>query len=285
MRNRKTPFQKKIIYGIVATGIFGLLLAGFCFRIRSPKQQQTYSVVVMGDSLVAQCREDTSVPALLQERLGKSVYNAGFGGTCLALQNLEEDTEYASELLNMVSLSKAILAGDFGAQQTVRSRQEITDYFADTVDTLAEIDFNQVEVLVLSFGLNDYHAAIPMEDAKYPQSEYTFKGALRSVVTELQGKYPGLRIVLMTPTFTWYRSNHLTCEEYDPGNGCLEEYVMAELELGRELDVEVLDLYHDFYSHETWEDWETYTEDGLHPNEYARELIAQKLAELLEETE
>lgn len=283
MGNRSEPSKRKILYSLVALGMFAVLLAGlhvFCLD----GGQESYAVVVMGDSLTAQCRENTSIPALLQKYTHKTVFNGGFGGTCMTLQSPDEETDYASELLNMVSLSKAIQAKDFGAQQTVRSRQEITDYFADTVDDLARIDFEGMQVLVLSFGLNDYHAAVPIEDAKYPFSEYTFKGAVRSVVLNLQKQYPDLRIVIMTPTFTWYRSNHLTCEEYDPGNGFLEEYVQAELELGTELGVEVLDLYHDFYTYDVWEDWEIYTEDGLHPNEYGRDMIARRLAEMLEET-
>ena len=47
------------------------------------------------------------------------------------------------------------------------------------------------------------------------------------------------------------------------------------------LNVEVIDIYHDYYPHDTWDDLYLYTDDGLHPNEAGREKIAQTIAERL----
>lgn len=273
----------KIIYWIVAV----IVVAALCLlvvRVKIPKQESRtqYSVVLLGDSLVGLCRDETSVASVMEEMLGQPVFNGAFGGTCMALQDQEAATNYTMELLNMVSLSKALAADDFGVQQTVRSRREITDYFMDTIDELAQVDFKQVQTLVLAFGINDYHAGMPLENAGNPFDESTFGGALRSVLRTLQGTYPDLRIILVTPTYAWYRSNGLTCEEYATGDAFLEEYVAKELEIAQEYGIEAIDLYHDLYPHETWEDWQIYTEDGLHPNESGRRLIAETLVERLE---
>ena len=74
-----------------------------------------------------------------------------------------------------------------------------------------------------------------------------------------------------------------TCETEDFGGGPLEDYVNAEIALARELDLEVIDLYHDFFPHEEWEDWRLYSKDGLHPNEAGREKIVLEIAEYLKE--
>ena len=183
----------------------------------------------------------------------------------------------------MVSLSKALAADDFGVQQTVRSRREITDYFSDTVDELAQIDFRKVETVVLVFGLNDYHAGIPLDNVSDPYDEGCFGGAMRSVIRSLKGTYPQLRIILVTPTYAWYHSEHLTCEEYKTGEAFLEEYVQKELEIAEEYGLESIDLYHGIYPHEKWEDWKIYTIDGLHPNEAGRRMIAEILAKQIAE--
>lgn len=282
MSGKKTTTALKIIYGVAAVVLF-VVLAVLTFPDRQGELvRSSFPVVILGDSLTGQCRDESSVAKQLEKLIDKPVYNGAFGGTCLAVQEDVKDN-YTADMLNMVSLSKALAADDFGVQQTVRSRREITSYFGYVIDELEAIDFHQVEVLVLAFGINDYHAGIPMDNEDNPMDETTYGGALRSVLTTLQESYPDLRIVLATPTYAWYVSKELTCEEYDTGSVYLEEYVNTEISIAEEFGVEVVDLYHDVYAHEEWEDWKTYTEDGLHPNESGRVLLAERIAEALQQ--
>ena len=62
----------------------------------------------------------------------------------------------------------------------------------------------------------------------------------------------------------------------------MEDYVEAQRRVAQECGVEFLDLYHDFYPHEEYGDWQLYTEDGMHPNEAGRQKIAQTLAAYLQ---
>ena len=101
---------------------------------------------------------------------------------------------------------------------------------------------------------------------------------------ELREAYPDLRIIFITPPYTWYTVPEVTCEEYDLGGGVLEDYVNAEIGICEALDVEVIDIYHDYYPHDNWDDLYLYTDDGLHPNEAGREKIAQTLADYLNQT-
>ncbi|MDE7114685.1 MAG: hypothetical protein K2O57_10995, partial [Acetatifactor sp.] len=191
MKDRSGLFSQ-IAYGLAAVLVF-VLLCGFFVQSREEETALTqYPVVILGDSLMGQCRDETSVAELLEERLGRPVFNGAFGGTCMALQEQELEANYTMELLNMVNLSKALSADDFGAQQTVRSRREITDYFGDTVDELAVIDYQKVEILILAFGINDYHAGIALNNERNPLDESTYGGALRSVLTTLQKCYPDM---------------------------------------------------------------------------------------------
>lgn len=91
------------------------------------------------------------------------------------------------------------------------------------------------------------------------------------LLKELREAYPELRIIFITPPYTWYTDPELTCEEYDLGGGVLEDYVNAEIGLCEALNVEVIDIYHDYYPHDTWDDLYLYTDDGLHPNEARQE--------------
>lgn len=279
--------RKINIYFVAAVPVFiciGILyfVFGYYRDIQAGNASRTeYPIIIFGDSIVGQCRDQTSVSGLLNSMLDEPVFNAAFGGTCMAAHDQDISTNYTMEMLNMVNISKAIAADDFGVQQTVHSKREITFYFGDTVDELEYVDFQSAKVMILAFGINDYHAGTPLDNDKDPYDERTYGGALRSVITTMRELYPDLRIVLVTPTYAWYRSNGLTCEEYDTGGYFLEEYVNKEISVAEELGVEAIDLYHDLYPHRTWDDWKIYTEDGLHPNEDGRRMIAEIIVDVL----
>lgn len=277
--------RRTIIYGIISVVLFALLFVGtFESRIGAKSTEQP-KVVAFGDSVLGLIRDETSVTSLLQERLGETVFNGGFGGSCMAKNADNLQLSYPKNCLTMLGLTEAILGEDFGVQQSVQWRESNMQYFPEVVDALETIDFSAVEVVLIQHGINDYHAGIPIENPENPYDEYTFVGALRTSVEALREVNPNLRIVLITPTYTWYAEKEQTCREVNFGGGLLEEYVNAELGAAQELGVEVIDVYHDFYPHETWEDKDLYTWDGIHPNEAGREMLAARIAEVLAQTE
>lgn len=288
---RKAYAGKGLIISILALLLFAELLA-VSFPMESAagrERTDDYHMVILGDSIFGQVRDDTSIPARLEGLLGIKVYNGALGGTCMGRLDENIGASQVSDALSMVGLSKAIVSGDFRLQEHLRVEESGTEYFAETIAGLKAIDFSQVELLLIGHCVNDYHAGEsiapatgdPLADELY--DEHTFTGALRSAVQTLQEAYPELRIILVTPTYTWYTQPLLTCEEYLQNGNILEDYVKAQLTLAAELDVEIIDLYHDVYPHEKWEDWMLYSADGLHPNEAGRELLAEQIAGYLAE--
>lgn len=247
-----------------------------------PKEREA-AVVVFGDSVMGEVRDGTAVPAQLETLLGRRVYNAGFGGTCAARTEQGEPLDYIWGTFSLVELAKAVEAGDFGVQQSVVMRESNTEYFAEVIDGLEQIDFSDVEIVLIQQGLNDYHRGVLIEDPENPCDEHTFLGALRVAVHSLKSRNPEVRVMIVTPLFTWYTDERQkTCEAADYGGGVLEDYVNAEIALAEELGIEVIDLYHDFFPHEEWEDWRLYSRDGMHPNEAGREKMAGRIAEYIE---
>lgn len=287
---RKNRFVQKFING---TSMLFLALAVvflavlYCFTVGRGAEREAktlqYTIAAFGDSILGEYREEDSVTELLAQLLGEPVFNAALGGTSMARLDKERQMGENPDGLSMVSLSKSVAVSDFGVQQTIHVKKGATEYFDDTIDEMDQIDFGQVELLLLQHCLNDYHAGIAMENPENPYDEYTYGGAMRSTLRILKQTYPDMRILVLSPTYTWYTSQKLTCEEFDPGGGILEEYVEIQRLVAQEMQVEYLDLYHDFYPHESWEDWQLYSRDGLHPNEAGRQLIARRIADYLTE--
>jgi len=240
-------------------------------------------MVTFGDSVFGEVRDDTAIPALLEELTGLKVFNSAMGGTCIARFEENRRMDYLQGSLSMVGLAKSIYAKDFGVQQSGYYRDHMMDYFEEVIDTLEKVDFESVEIVLIQQGVNDYHAGVPIENPEDPYDVYTYLGALRTAVEALQKANPDMRIVLVTPAYTWYILTGLNCEQQDNGGGVLEDYVNAEISFAEEMGLEIIDLYHDFLPNDSWEDYTLYTRDGLHPNEEGRRLWAEKIAgELLE---
>lgn len=274
--------RKKICYWFFAILCFcaaATALTGYVGK----KKTRSPDLVILGDSLFTQTEQQASVGERLQSRSGLTVFGGTFGGTCMARRNVRKIMGYDQDVLSMAVLARAVASEDFAAQQSVRNTGVADEYFEETVDGLDQVDFDDVKILLLVFGMNDYHSGIPVEDTDDPRRETTYAGALRTVLELLQKRYPDLRIILVTPTYSWYPHQGITCEVFNPGGGILEDYVEKEMEIAREYGVEILDLYHDLYAHDSADDWKTYTRDGVHPNEAAMEMIASVIADYLEE--
>ncbi|MCI9336214.1 MAG: glycosyltransferase [Lachnospiraceae bacterium] len=277
---RKSLTKKTLFCGLGALLGFGLLF-GATFQGRGQRGRQVTDIVVFGDSVFTDIGGMEAIPDRLAQALDMSVYNASMGGTCASRLEKERRQDSATGSMSLAGLAKAVRGMDFTVQQTAGLRESNTEPFPGIIAGLAEIDFSRVEMVLIGKGLNDYHGGAVIDNPLDPYDEYSFLGAIRSAVKDLRERNPDVRIVLVTPAYAWYTAQGVTCEEIEYGGGFLEDYVNAELGLARELGVEAVDLYHDFYPHEREEDWELYTADGLHPNEAGREKIVQKIIDTL----
>lgn len=273
--------KKKIIYGILAVLCFGILYS--IAAVPPTELTESYDMVVLGDSILGQTQDETAIPYQVGEALDLTVFNGAMGGTCMGRQ---QETLYQNDIrdaLSFVSISKSIVAKDFRMQKLVKLNESGTQHFPELIEQLSGIDFSNVKILLIGYGVNDYHAGEAIFSEDDPYNEYTCIGALLSGIRTLQNSYPNLRIVMVTPTYTWYTDRGVTCEEYVLGGNVLENYVNAELVAAEELGIEIIDLYHDVYPHDTWGDWKRYSTDGLHPNEDGRKLISQIIIDYLQE--
>lgn len=276
-------FVKKNAYLGISAILFLCLAASF--QIPKKLQKEEYRIVFLGDSIIGNVRDDTSITAMLEENLGVPVYNGAFGGTTAAALNVEERAAIPMDCISLVELADGICYDDFSVSNASINSWVIMDYFPETVFGFNRVDFNKVEILVIEQGVNDYLAGVPLDNEEDPYDIFTFGGSLRYTLRELKECRPNTRVLLCTPTYMWHVERGGSCEELDWGGGHLEDYVNLELEIAREFGVDVLDNYHDSGIGGEFENWPDYTEDGLHLNEAGRRLIAQCITEAIKAME
>ena len=136
------------------------------------------------------------------------------------------------------------------------------------------------DVVVVFGGTNDYgHGDAPLGRFN-STDEYTFYGAMHSLVKRLVNRYPGAVIVFMTPL---HRSGEGTPHTVrDGSSAALKDYVKAIREICEYYALPVLDLY----SMSGLQPAipvikEKFMPDGLHPNNAGAKIIAERLTGFL----
>lgn len=274
-----TKKRLPVIIAIVAV----VLLAGCTFMQIDKSKKCEYRVVCLGDSIIGNVRDKTSVTGVMESILKEPVLNGAFGGTCASLGNTERRSTFYEDSLNLAALADAVSKKDFEVQlYDISSNQFGLDYFQPALFDLSQVDFKKAEILFIEHGINDFSAGRPLDNPEDPKDVYTYGGALRYSIEELEEAYPDLQIVLVTPLYCYFQENGkrgLDSETADFGYGPLENYANLELEIAEEYELPCIDNFHNFGLDRTNAD--EYTLDGIHLNEDGRRKLAEVLADYI----
>lgn len=277
-----TKFKKIIPYALA--GITLLLIVIMVAKNPFLSSKTNYRVVCIGDSIIGNTRDETSVTTVMENRLGYKVYNGAFGGTCASKSNIENRPTFYEDSINLCELAEAISYQDFGVQLfDIDSNNFKLDYFSQVLRDLSKIDFDQVEILFIEHGINDYNAGRPLDNPENPYDVFTFGGALRYSIEQLQQSYPDLHIVLTTPLYCYFQKDGERLGDSitsDFGYGPLENYVNLEIQIAREYGIGLLDNFHELGINES--NMEEYAEDGIHLNELGRKVLGEAMAKYVE---
>lgn len=237
-------------------------------RADSLKSLYGKKVVCLGDSLFGMHRGADSAPAFVAAETGATVYNVGFGGCRMSVHH---STGYAA--FSMWALAKAIAENDWTTQDAQASSG--SDYFPDQLALLKSIDFNEVDIVVIHYGTNDFGAgnAISLDNTSDPDDYTTLRGALRYSIDKLLGAYPHLRIYISLPVYRYWTADDGTvtyAETYVGKSGkTLPEFVEALRNTAMEYNLPVIDGYYGLGINKV--NAATFLSDGTHHNAVGRE--------------
>ena len=151
------------------------------------------------------------------------------------------------------------------------------------LDRVEEMDAD-ADVIVIFGGTNDFgHGDGVLGSPEECEDEYTFYGALHSLIRRVMDRYPAARVVMMTPLHR--KSELVTVNELDLPTEPLVSYVNAIREVAALYSIPVLDLWSmSGIAPRDPKNSALYTTDGLHPNDLGAERIAVLLKQLLTNT-
>lgn len=286
--------KKKILKGLIF-GSIALVSAAIILLTGNIGTKKYYPVegddkkqiLFLGDSNIANEVEEQTIPELVSTALDVNVYNCAVGGTTAAKANTENHFDAILDLFCLYNLSKALVAEDhnmftdFHAEGNTLERNAMR-----TMEMMVNIDYEKIDYVVISFGLNDYVGGFPVANED-PYDEATYAGALRCSIERIREQCPEAVIILSSITYCIFedeQGNPIDGYEKDWGGGTIDQYRDAMGLVAKEYEnVYFMDNLKDMDIHE--ENFSEYMRDAMHFSVKGQEMYAQNLTTLIEQIE
>lgn len=232
--------------------------------VEEKKSMSGRKIVVFGDSIWSEARGADGICEYIQDITGAEVYNCAIGGTTAALVGEDAPVqEWTSDSFNGMI---------YAIRGLTPMEQIITD--GEVLEIAKQVDFNEMDYVIVSYGLNDFFSDVSIYPERYYQVT-NYVGALRNGIHKLQEHYPHLKIILVSPTYTKLFEGEKT---FEIGN-----YVEVARGVAEDMGVQFLDMFHILgNSPETRSE---HLGDGVHLSAEGRKVYSAAVIHLLEEME
>lgn len=210
---------------------------------------------------------------------GKTVLFLGDSITEGAMASTPEKT-YVNVLKNTYGIN-AVNCGEGGtriARQIAPS--EIAAYDRDFVMRAEELKDVSPHAIVVFGGTNDYgHGDVPIRGS----GVYSFSGALAILIDILRKKFPGAKLLFVTPMHRLHEDNVYGDGSKREPSGTLGEYADEMRRVCKAKNAALLDLFADKDFFVSEKDYlRILYSDGIHPNDGGHRLLAEKIAKGLD---
>ncbi len=237
------------------------------------------TIVCFGDSIFGNKRSPFGITDELTAITGAKVYNMGFGGTGMASR-----TSSDWDAFSMYRLAYSIANNNFSVQNAVDidNVAGMQSYFKTSLALLKTIDFNDVDIITIAYGTNDFTGDAEIDNNNNPVDTDTFCGALRYSLQQIMTAFPHIKVFVCGQTYRfWLNENDEFVDDSDThenGNhDKLTDFVVATKNVSSAYHVPFIDNYFDlginFYNKGHYFP----ANDGTHHNYLGAKLIAEHI--------
>ena len=228
--------------------------------------------VCFGDSITGNYVAPFDYPSIVARKTGMTVINGGFGGCRMAQHPSNEYTAFS-----MYSLANSVASGDWSVQDAAVGSVSSANA-AEHLDALKSVDWSAVDFITISYGTNDFTGGVSIGEDDGSLSTSQFKGALRHSIETILTAYPGIRIVLITPIYRFWKEGDVVTDSdaYEVSDLKLTDYVDAVISVADEYKLPVFNLYNSLGINKI--NRTVFLADGVHPSEAGIDRIGESLA-------
>lgn len=233
----------------------------------TPKIFLNKKIVVLGDSIMA----DSVCANIIADLTGAMVYNCAIGGTLIS---------YGSDDYNIICgarIAKGIEDGNLANIDVTGLNLSYSN--AQHWNTLINIDFTEIDMIVVSYGTNDFAFSQPL-DSVTPFDEGSIKTAADYIIKVFNTEYPDIQLCFFTPSYR-YRTAWGNDADVTPNtiSKYLVDYENAIIESCENNHIPCKSMYYKCGVNKY--NYETYLTDGLHRTEKGGILLGHQYAGFL----
>ena len=238
------------------------------------------TILCFGNNPFSDDRGDTGLAAQIAQKTDAVVYDCAFPDSSMACKYPVYNPEYTRDHFNFYYVVECFRNNDFTAISSI-ANDEPDPRYAETVEVMKTVDMDKVDIIVIMYDSTDYNMGTPSDNPDNPYDVTAFTGGLRVTVENIKNTWPYIRIFVMSPTYAQAidedgnLSNGTTT---DLGNGTLNHYLVKEVDAAIDSGVSIIDNYYGTINEDSYK---KYMKDHMRYNDAGRELLADRLDELL----
>ena len=249
--------------------------------VSSAKKLQGKVIVNFGDSIFGKRRPPEDISTKLAELTGATVHNCGFGGC-----HMSNHWATTYNAFSMCNLADSIVTKNWTSQDIAiadTSSQAVPSYFSEALAILKGLDFNNVDIITIAYGTNDFTNGDVLENTTNIYDKESFSGALHYSIETLLTSYPHLKIFICSPTYRfWMNDSNVFTEDSDTylntKNVKLTDFVEKTKEVAKEYKLPFIDNYYSLGINKFNRSQYFSATDGTHHLTTGCHLIAEHMA-------
>lgn len=227
------------------------------------------TIVCLGDSIFAKSIDGETVVTQIADRITGTVINGAFGGTRMSIRNYNSS---GYEKFDFQALATAIATNDYSIQEQEIAEHSLSTLYAETLQLLKDVDFNNVDIILLNYGTNDWSSNTTC---------VAYQEAMVAGISTILQAYPHIRFVAVTPTWRCKIVDGAVTQDSDTETNTQDNTLVDIIQSMKEvaehgLHIPVIDCYNigiNIYNFSYYFDGT----DGVHQNIRGKELIAKRI--------
>ncbi len=199
-------------------------------------KQDVRNILVLGNGPFAEDRDsEEGMAMMLKEATNAHVINCALEGTYATQTDLRDPLSNPLDIYTPYLLSTLLTFPDQITETIDTGMALLGDknppHASEVIETLKNIDLNEIDIVVIMYDLTDYHLDNPTNIEDIQEAADTFSGNVLLTANMISIMYPRVRVICMSPFYNSRRDDSgefVSAELFKNTYGSPSEYVLSE---------------------------------------------------------